>query len=531
MLICYLLEFKCGDFMMNWTPVGIPEAATVLSKLSGTPLVYFDPDVDGLYSGYFVCKFLEAMKIPYEKYINENRMHGFFYEDVAALSGRTVIAVDFSISPDKLESLRSNRVFLVNIDHHNIQDTELVTYKHDGSDTVDGVVINNQYSFEPDDKRYLSGAGVVYYVLSHFLPSFDCELTRALVGLTLLSDIRPIENKEAETFLRTLYICRLPYIQYLIDITKAERDYQFGVPRLERNYADYTFNPKINALFRLNMGTVAMDLAFGTKPSFNLDDARLIQNQITDYIAENLKSPFNTNNLLDMQAPGVTQFVKTVTDANGNEVQLSDVVLSSLDIAYMPMVHISDSYSICNFIGLTCSHRKGFGKSCVAYVGDDSHVIRGSFRGRFDSVDYLGLFKKYGFRCDGHRNAFGIMDCDLKDVDFIGLNTEIERLEAEAERHEYENRLVSVDNLSVFMHSDLLKQIAMTNIFVRDSYRIYLKYTGTNAKRTVRGKMFEYNIDGVMVKCFDEDIDTSNGYILPIYDRNVLTFYLKNIKK
>lgn len=517
---------------MQWVPQGIELAADILSRIQGTVLVYYDPDVDGVYSGKFVCSVLDMYKIPYERYINQNRQHGFFYPDVSKLHNRTVIAVDFSIPSEKLQILAQNNVRLINIDHHAIEDNKLVTYTCPNSNKIDGVVINNQYSFEPESKRYLSGAGVVFYVFANLVKGFDCELSRALVGLTLLSDIRPIENKEAEVFLRACYTCKHPYMTYLVNITKAEKDYSFGVPRMERNYIDYTFSPKLNALFRLNMGDVAMDLVDGKPPKFKLDEAKKIQSQVVDYIQQKIVSPFNTNNLLDPSKPGVLRQPRSFIKPDGTEGVQFVLSLSDLDIFFMPNEEISPTYKLSNFIGLTCSRLKGNGKSTVAYIGSNVYLDRGSFRGRFDNINYLELFGKYGFpNCAGHHGAFGINTADIRITDFVGLNAEIAELEREAEKQEYANRIVPVSNLAMFVHSDILKQMAMTNLYVRDGFRMLIQYTGTNASRHKVGKMFEFNIDGITVKCFDDNITTQNGYILPIYDRGVLTFYLKNIRK
>lgn len=506
--------------MANYIPSGTEYAAKILSESKGKFFVYGDPDVDGVFSAFFVCQMLSAFGKDYEIYINENRAHGFFYEDIAALEGRTVIAVDFSIKPEILEQLRQHNVKLVNIDHHDIKDKSLVTYSCTGT-AIDGVVINNQYCFEPDDERYLSGAGMVYYVLSNICPSFDNAVSRAVVGITLLSDIRPLESDKARNFLRACYTCKEPYIQYLIDVTRAERDFGFGKPSMERNYVDYTFSPKMNALFRLNMGTTAIDLVMGKKPKFDLDEARQIQNQIRDYIKSKIQSPFNSN--------GVLQSVSSHLELSG-----ANTMLPNLNTYYMPNETISDQYKLANFIGLTCSQLKGYGKSCIAYIGSDTHIERGSFRGRFDRVDYLDIFKQHGFNeenCAGHANAFGFHDCDLRSIDWIGLNNHLGIVESEAVQVEYENRVVDVSNLQFFTHSDLLKTMAMTNIYVRDSYRSYIRYVGSNVTRRAVGKMWEFLIDGVKVKCFDADITPTNGFILPIYDRGILTYFLKNIKK
>ena len=510
---------------MDWCPRGVAIASSILSRSANDFLVYYDPDVDGLFSGKLACNFLDAFGKHYTTYINQNRAHGFFYEDITSLRGKTVIAVDFAITPDKLELLRQNGVLLINIDHHSIKSDKLVTYSFDGSSQIDGVVINNQYSFEPEEHRYLSGAGVVFYVLSHLVSGFDCEINRALVGLTLLSDIRPLENKLAENFLYTCYTCRHPYMKYLVDATKSERDFTFGVPRMERNYVDYTFSPKLNALFRLNMGQTAIDLANGVLPKFSLDSVRDKQNEIRDYIFTHVSSPFANNP--DLLKNCSSQAVTTQSQS-GYSVGLKNLGVYGIS----PMLY-DGKYTISNFIGLTCSHIKGNGQSCMVYVGDGDNIERGSFRGRFDSVDYLSIFRSHGFDgyCDGHTVAFGILPYKLNNVDFEGLSAAIGEAEAAAEQTEYANRIFQVNNMSTYLHSDMLRTLAMTNIYVRDSHRVYIQYTGTNVTKNMKGKLIEFNIDGVIVKCFNDDIDTRNGYILPIYDRGQLTFYLKNIKK
>lgn len=482
-----------SDF--NWKPVGLELAYKILNKSEGKLLVYFDPDVDGLFSGYLACRVLDALGKSYDKYINSNRAHGFLMseQEIAALAGRTVIAVDFSISEDKLALLYKYNVRLINIDHHDIRDKNLVYW---GTvDNPDGVVINNQYCFEPDEHRYLSGAGCVFYTFANMFEWFDTPLTRALVGITLLSDIRPIENDFAKIFLSACYTSRDPYMLYLVKVTKADRDFSFGVPLMERNYIDFTFSPKINALFRMNRGYDAIGLLFGSASDLDLDAIRQEQNAIRDDILGRL-SPVYTS--------------------------------SSFDLLFSPEFDVSPDFAITNFIGLTCSKIKGdSGKSTITYMGTGSYIKRGSFRGRYDNVDYLSLFQRYGFSCAGHANAFGISDCNISNIDISALDSELKALEQQASLVQMKNRLIPVDNMSLFIHTDLLKQVAMSNNYVRDQNRIYLKYTGTAISHVKHGKMIEYTLDNIKVKCFDEALSPTSDYILPIYDRRALSFYLK----
>ena len=477
----------------NWTPTGVDLAFKILFNGSDNFLVYFDPDVDGLFSGYLACRVLDALGKKYDKYINANRAHGFLMseDEIKALAGRTVIAVDFSITQDKLLLLQKYKVKLINIDHHAISSDKLIYWGT--ADSPEGVVINNQYCFEPAEHRYLSGAGVVFYTFANMFSWFDTNLTRALVGITLLSDVRPIENEFARVFLSACYNSRDSYILYLVKRTNSGKDYGFGVPYMERSYIDFTFNPKMNALLRMNRGYEAIDILFGSGEDIDLDSVRQSQNIIRDNIISKLKPVYSSQKLA---------------------------------ILCCPPFQISNQYDTANFVGLTCSKIKGdANKSVITYMGTDKKILKGSFRGAYD-IDYLSLFQS-SLNCAGHVNAFGILETDISQVDFDMLNNSLTELESRVGAAQMKNRLIPVDNMSLFIHTDLLKQVAMANNYVREQNRIYLKYTGTAIAATHRGKMIEYTLDNIKVKCFDESLNPSNAYILPIYDRRALSFYLK----
>ena len=122
-------------------PKGIKKAVEILNQAeSGKILVYYDPDPDGLYSGYFVTRFLETFGKKSIYHINSNREHGFKLAITEKFRGWTVIAVDFSITIEQMERLEKVGARVINKDHHDIEEKELFMTEH-------GVIINNQYCF------------------------------------------------------------------------------------------------------------------------------------------------------------------------------------------------------------------------------------------------------------------------------------------------------------------------------------------------------------------------------------------------
>lgn len=478
-----------------YIPRGVKEAGRVLSK-SEKFLIYYDPDIDGAVAGELKRRFLKSFNKPFMYYINDNRTHGLKLteEQLNQLHGYTIILVDASMTRQEVETLVNRGINVINIDHHHIYEEELVYVENNELNTA-GVIINNQYPFEPEEYRFLSGAGVVYYVLNSLYPNFCGEDEKALVGLSLLSDIRPIDSDIAKDFLYTTYTHKSPFMDYLVQVGKQERDFGFGQQTFDRNFIDYTFSPKINALFRLNKGYDAIAIFEGTYVSRGeLDVYRRMQNAMKDEIIDKLKG----------------------------------VELSNLTSKYVDS-HLSMPYQfeMTNFIGLACSSVKNFGKTTFLYVREGNLVKRGSVRGLCDDVDYLAIFRKHGFDAEGHKNAFGIKYVDFDKVDLQALNADIAISEEGYTERKYLGRILEVSNLGFFLNSTNAK-IADYNNYVRDNERIYIKYTGYNIQRFKKGKAVEYIIDGLSVMCFDTELAFEDSLILPVKERgSYVNFYLK----
>lgn len=461
-----------------------------IASMESPILIYGDPDVDGMISLLLVARYLVQHGKKYSWHVNTNREHGWFL-DYNRVKGKNIIAVDFIISRRQITELVNLGCNILSMDHHENEDNLILVEKDDKK----GVVINNQYQAEEDDGRYLSGAGVVFETLCMEDPSFDTLENRALVGITLLSDVRDIENPIARGYLKDLYTHKYKgYIRYLIDNTMGDKDFTFGVPRMDRNYVDYKFSPAINSCLRFNreedvarffLGSGFLDLSY-----------HKMQKQLISQIQEHVK-------IIDFPKLRVCYFKEEMVDP------IYWDVLSS-------------------FVGLDASKNLDGKRSVIcymiAYTSDKKpYVKRASFRGNINGLDYrrslLPLINGVG-----HGSAFGIKELFPSKELFLKAN-KICR-EVEVDSHHITN-ITAVLNLSFFAMRRGF-EYGEYNMYCLTQNRKYLRYTGKNVERKRSGGNYiEYSVDGVPVMCFDIALTFDTGLILPINERGNLAFYLE----
>lgn len=487
-------------------------------------LLYGDPDVDGLMSLLLMCQFATMMGKEYSWYVNPDRVHGWTLKP-ESLRGYLVISADFSFSKSVLQSLVDNDVVVLSTDHHDINE-DFIEVR---GDSAEGIIINNQYSFEPEEDRYLSGAGVFYELICSLYPDFKSKEREAIVGITLLSDMRQIENPKARKYLKVTYSPSLdsPYIKYLIDNT-LESDYGFGVPRLDRNFIDYTLSPFINALLRFDKTKEAVE--------FILGNGLLI------------------GSLRERQKELIVEMMKKVQICKFSDITF--LVVNASDF---------DKYSdvkITNFIGYLCNDYKNKNKgiSDLGMVVKNGEVIRTSFRGRYDDVNYRSKISDLGIDAQGHAGAFGIQNFKPDNETWFKINDLVHDLEL---NHVDTFNVINASNLSVVLNTRG-EDIANENCFVRDMYRTYIRYLGKNIKEIrhtykmvefsndeylsgkkadveSRGikykyirdsdglpvtKYIEYLVDGRKVKSFGVELN-SDSLILPILEKGYIQLYVR----
>ena len=188
---------------------------------------------------------------------------------------------------------------------------------------------------------------------------------KVLVGITLLSDSRDIENEICRYFLHHCY-------NYWEDTKYSEfitrfrtNDYNFGTTKIERNFIDFEFSPVINSLFRFNKGLLVIDAVNKLEITDDLLEYKNLQRTLVDYLYDNTN--FNEYPKL---IQGVLDF-------------------KSLDCSNV----IPVSANVDNFVGLIASRAKdGYTKTSWIIAEGDRPLNRGSVRGHDSSFDYMSIF-------------------------------------------------------------------------------------------------------------------------------------------
>ena len=472
-------------------------------KTKKNVLVYFDPDIDGLISGVLVCKFLARLGITFDWYINSNRAHGFFIPR-GKISNTNIINVDSAVQREKIQWLLEEGCNIISLDHH-INEKYLIEEYNEKTDKY-GVVVDNHYVTEPETGTYLSGAGVVFETFICIDKDFNTRENRSLVGLTLLSDVCPIENDNAHGYLYELF--NHPYrgyIKYLIDGVLPKRDYTFGVPRLDRNFVDYSFSPALNACFRFNKQDLCVNFSLG-----------LASVDIT---------------CKDTQRDLVNELIELAQVRH-----FSNVSFIRIDVRKIPKNEESLAYKykdiLSNFIGLVANKYLNSGRSAIAFlITEEGTVGRGSFRGYCTGLDYLKeLTKDHLIDGAGHESAFGILKIKPTKKNCEDINKRCKAVDDTLDRNKEDN-IISISNMSSFLNGRAYK-IAERNQFCLDQNRTYVRYKGSNIVENKKHDRFiQYYLDGVEVKCFDSSMSIEKDLVQPILDRGKLVFYLKKAEE
>lgn len=485
-------------------------------------LLYGDPDVDGVVSLRLMVDLCRMLDIEYSYYINDKRRHGFTINP-HLLRGKLVLASDFTITQAEVEDIVKHDVILLSTDHHKVQ-KDFIHCRGIG----EGLVLNNQYPFEPKENRYLSGAGVFYELICSLYPEFQSNEREVLVGLTLLSDVCNIENERAKYYLSKTYNDENygDFIHYLIKSCNVS-GFNFGRPRLDRSFVDFTLCPRLNAMLRFNKTQEAVEFILGEAP-WGLDST------YRDKQAELIDSMLSTARILKMPSLHVLAF--------------NEALFGTTDIS--------------SFIGVSCgrySERVG-SISVLGFSYRDGDITRASFRGRYNDVDYNTAINGVNIKAEGHPGAFGILDFMPKKNTWEILDGVISEVE---KGHKITANIRDVQFLSQAM-LNYGSKYANENCYIRDAYRNYFRYIGKGAVEKVRTyktrpmeqadydngvkpdvtkkgipslyvlnekgekivAYIEYDIDGYKVKSFG--LSPSEGLIMPIVESGYVNLYIRN---
>lgn len=459
----------------------------------GEFLVYFDPDVDGVFAGVLPWFYLKRNGKKSVNVINDNRQHGILL-DLKEYIGKvkTIISVDSFVSADKVKEIVDLGFNFASFDHHECGG-EFIYYKSLKGN--EGVVVNNQYPWEREDKRFLSGTGVVYEAFLEMFPNFEWGWFRDLVGITLLSDVRDINSEGAREYLKWTYESSKGniYSKYLIDeCLKFKRVYSFGRPYMDRNFISFNLSPAINSLLRFNKGGIVLDYVTG----------------------KGLSKVYNVEQ---------KEFIKETLE-NHAEVKILENA-----IAIVKVEDWNPGVNTANFIGLIANNIVG--KKCdnvLCFVKKLDGTSRASFRSSVMDFNFLEAFQKLGYNAIGHKGAFGVLN-------FLDTNVSLSKLVKvckESLKEERKPNYVEVRNLSIFKSSSKAIKLAEENNYLMDSDRVFIKYVGDGCRRVkVSDRFTRYSFDGVSVVAFFDGGVVPKGYLIDLSTSSgLLNFTLTETK-
>lgn len=325
--------------------------------------ILYDPDVDGLYSGYILENFLYRAGVPKEKlhrFMNLNKLHGASKEMVEWVRENDIdelFIVDAGSSnvPFLTEHLPDIQVTI--LDHHPYEKSDVV------NENIELINVSD-HEHLPD----LSGCGVVYRFIESIGNKINVKVEdyELFVGMTVLSDVCDMLTPENR------YYVRQAYNNYHANGFLQ----QFKFWGSTKTFFSFQVIPYLNALIRLGRVDWAMTVVN------NMDEYRVYKEVEVDSIRSKQKQKEIVE---DIRALG--QLKKT-------------------DGCVIHIRHEGkDLKSFNGLLGnkLMSEHDSS---ALVITLDKDNRVWGGSFRGKHFSNDVL---QEYGFECMGHDKACGVL--------------------------------------------------------------------------------------------------------------------------
>ena len=322
--------------------------------------VLYDPDVDGVFSGYIAEDFFKQLNIKVKNFMNHNKVHGLQIEalDWVKREGIDVLFVVDAGSGDEenlnLLASMGKKVFV--LDHHPYETNYL-------DPRVTRVNVADH-----EDYPAISGCGVVYHFLEQLEKQYHFGINtkkyEKFVGITILSDICDMSVAENRYYVKQAY-----------EGYNSEAFFRkFPFYGSYQSFYSYKMIPYINGLIRCNHIDRVLKLAS------NLDKERVIRD--IPYDLEKVRTE-QRNNVAKVLDSGKLYLRKGVT------------------------IHIRNPDGNESFNGLVANNLLGEHKrgALVLIYNKLTNMFKGSFRG-FDFTNEV--LTEWGFECHGHDKACGV---------------------------------------------------------------------------------------------------------------------------
>lgn len=321
--------------------------------------VLYDPDVDGLMSGYILQDFLTRLNINIYRHMNQNKIHGLKDEAMEWVRREqltTLFIVDAgSGDADNINELIREGVKVIVLDHHDYEQQPI----------LDGGYIINAVNHLP--VKETSGCGVVYRFLEYLGQEYDIETNKyeKYVGITILSDICSMRSADNRYFVEKAYEA----------VGTGHLFKAFDFYGSFSSYFSYKLIPFFNAMIRCNY----IDGVLGLTDYF---EKRGLQTRLADY-----------------------QFVRDEQKERVEKLKEVGEFIELDGLVFLIRPPQEQNYKVFNGLVANQLIQQYEMGAIVAEYNPLTNTLEGSFRGYGYGKDVL---EQWGITCQGHDEACGV---------------------------------------------------------------------------------------------------------------------------
>ena len=488
--------------------------------------LHTDVDMDGVGCTYIMKSVLNSFGcnnlIPM---MNSNKEHGLKIDSVDKLNnlGLDLLVVTDS-STNNVEEIKNMGCDVLVIDHH---DVKINCFSGKCNDSVhDYVIVNN--NIENSDFEIIKcwldkinnlafnnvvnctgipnmSCGLVVYELMRIMcTAFNNEklleekLLYQWVGITLFTDAIDLKCERNQWYIKNTVQCK-ERERTINTIMAIIAKYKFNTgSSVDKSFITYTFAPIINKSIRANAGSKALDIILN-RPNDILE--------LKEY-EEVQENAINKVLYTDVKNKVKRKFVGNVifVDTNGKIPKTYNGVIAG------------------KIVG-------NENKNCVVYSVIDGYA-KGSFRGRYQGIDYRKFFDNYSETSsgDGHDTAFGFRCLPDELPTIMNSLHSIEPLELKKPLislgRDY-NGIYHADTVADITKNFGLMMISIGNSRVTSDDEVRISISKNDIQDIgMCGKVYNYDVLGIQCKAFSDILaDDNNGlYIYSEYSKDMVNY-------
>lgn len=467
-----------------------------------------DVDVDGIGTTYIFKKALENMgSSRHLLLINRDKVHGIQQKHVEFFKKNKIdLMIITDSSSNEIDIIKQFNCDVLCIDHHDLLHRDLSGKCNDGIHEY--IIVNNtieNYNQESDEiwlksknisafdkvEKYngdsdMSCGVVVYELLRLYCECFASpKLLENLMlyqwaAVTLITDVINTLNERNQWYLAKT-MCNMEVEHSLSVMLQSINQFKAS---LDKSYIGYTFAPLINKAIRAGAGNEALSIVINN-PS-----------EITG-----LKKYAN------MQRDVINKVCNTESiNALGEKVLTPRIFTQPVIVLDVGQFNISSNYT-----GVIASKLGGDGhKNAAVYILNNG-ICKGSFRGKYKTVNYRKFFDSYdeSIYAQGHPGAFGFkltkeqLDYLMSNISSIEPKDEERPWLTAGNMSESEYGVYHISSMDEFKRQGYLWRLAIGNSRVTSNDEIYIRVKASDVVlKTTKGKLFIYDVLGMECKAF-----------------------------